>query len=574
MTTLKELYDYLESWNGEGHIESMFPYTEFIPIDLPKVRLEMLTWWKIENIVKDEKFVIDKNEATTYLSERYIATNNLLLKYRYSYFAYLLSNNNLYAHRAVDALLDGLKEMLPDNKEEYPHRANYPLEVLMTLSKRVKYRKPDVRSFLWQIFESEYGYRTKLLCLRKAKHIEFFDANDAERLVLLCKDLFPLTKDGWREACCTIGLHYASKLQNRGMQYIKFFYELLGDIEMEQLKDPVSDKNNIAIPHMNDSHLEKAMAFYEKAGSTKKRNNVEKICRENKKKLIYPQFRVQQKTNEKVVEYFNLLKKELLEERLCLMLMNLSCPVRFMFPSYQLIKEYISKQVSTWEQLGFENQFKDINGNTKNADKEYDMRQKYGVWLMDIVENPMLDVIQTAIQTKKLTYAKLKRWMLKDTCFGIPIEYARANHVVSASWFSQVDYGLESLMKQYQRFIRGKTTDWRMPIDILAIRFEGIIRDIVADYGGKIIKVGKDNSTSMALLESLLKEPCLCEAFRIEDIEFFEYVFTNNGLNIRNNVAHSFYIPQDYGIFHATLVFLCILRLTLFSPKEKKGRNN
>lgn len=574
MTTLKELYDYLESWNGEGRIESVFPYTEFIPIDLPKARLELLTWLNIENIVKDENFVIDKDEATLYLHERYIATNNILLKYRYSYFAYLLSNNNLYARQVVDVLLDGLKEMLPENKEDYPRRADYVLEVMMTLSKKIKYRKPDVRILLWQIFESEYGFRTKLLCLRKAKHIEFFDSNDAKRLVLLCKELFPLTKNGWREACCTIGLHYASKLHNGGMQYIKFFYELLGNIEMEQLIDPASDKNNIAIPHMNDSHLEKAMSFYEKAGSTKKRNEAEKIYRDNKKKLIYPQFRFQQKTNEKIVEYFNLLKKELLEGRLRLMLMNLSCPVRFMFPSYQLIREYIPKQVSTLEQLGFENKFKDINGNTKNADKEFDMRQKYGVWLKDIVENPMLDVILTAIQTGKMTYAKLKRWMLKDTCFGIPIEYARTNHVVSASWFSQIDYGIESLMKQYQRFLQGKTTDWRIPIDILSIRFEGIIRDIVANYDGKIIKVGKDNSTSMALLESLLKEPCLCEVFRTEDIEFFEYVFTTRGINIRNNVAHSFYIPQDYGIFHATLVFLCFLRLTLFKPKEWKGSKN
>ena len=54
-----------------------------------------------------------------------------------------------------------------------------------------------------------------------------------------------------------------------------------------------------------------------------------------------------------------------------------------------------------------------------------------------------------------------------------------------------------------------------------------------------------------------------------KDIEFFEYVFTATSHNIRNDVAHAFYIPQDYGIIQATLVFLCILRLTMFSPKEE-----
>lgn len=63
---------------------------------------------------------------------------------------------------------------------------------------------------------------------------------------------------------------------------------------------------------------------------------------------------------------------------------------------------------------------------------------------------------------------------------------------------------------------------------------------------------------------------CLLQIFRKEDIEFFEYVFTAKGYNIRNYVAHAFYIPQDYGMIEATLVFLCILRLTMFRPKGEE----
>ena len=47
-------------------------------------------------------------------------------------------------------------------------------------------------------------------------------------------------------------------------------------------------------------------------------------------------------------------------------------------------------------------------------------------------------------------------------------------------------------------------------------------------------------------------------------------MFTAKGCNIRNNVAHAFYLPKDYGIIEATLVFLCILRLTMFKPKDEK----
>ena len=178
-----------------------------------------------------------------------------------------------------------------------------------------------------------------------------------------------------------------------------------------------------------------------------------------------------------------------------------------------------------------------------------------------------------AVKTKQLTYGKLKRWFLKETCFGLPVEYPRSNQVVIASWYSQLDYGIEALIKQYNRFLQGKPTDWRISVDLLSIRFEGILRDMVGNYGGHVTKVGRDNSLSQVLLDSLFREPCLREIFREEDMVFFEYVFTAKGHNIRNNVAHAFYIPQDYGMVQATLVFLCILRLTTFRPKMANNAN-
>ena len=72
------------------------------------------------------------------------------------------------------------------------------------------------------------------------------------------------------------------------------------------------------------------------------------------------------------------------------------------------------------------------------------------------------------------------------------------------------------------------------------------------------------------LVRCYQREPCLLQIFKKEDIEFFEYVFTAKGCNIRNNVAHAFYLPVDYGTTEATLVFLCILRLTMFKPKGEE----
>ena len=83
------------------------------------------------------------------------------------------------------------------------------------------------------------------------------------------------------------------------------------------------------------------------------------------------------------------------------------------------------------------------------------------------------------------------------------------------------------------------------------------------------MKLGRDGCTTEALLDDLLRDSALLKVFSKDDIVFFEYVFTTKGLNIRNKVAHAFYIPQDYDVIKATLVFLCIMRLTKYQPREK-----
>ena len=570
MATLAELYEFLEKKQDDKQIDSTFSYEAFSLEERPQAQLEIFSWWKIERLVEDENCLMDKSFAVAYFEERVKATNNQLLKYRYQYFIYLLTNDNRHAKQSIDALMAVIGTLLPENKEEYPHQAENALSILMSLTKRVKYKIPEATELIWGVLKSDYGYRTKIVCIRLAKEKVFFPSRDAEKIVCLCKDLLSLAKDNWRETCCELGLFYSSKLQGESKSYMNFFYEALGDMEMDMLIDPATAPDNIAIPWMNEGHLEKAITFYHKANLTEKRSRAEQVFRKNKKKMVMLHFKIEKKTDKKIVEYFGSLEKELLEGKLSWLLMNLSCPVRFLFPSYEQIRERMLDRKSTMEELGFGNKIVDINGNSRVAGADFNLHQKYGIWLMNILRNTVINVILTAVNTKQLTYGKLKKWFLKNTCFGIQLEYARSGQVVTATWFSQIDYGVEALIKQYNRFLQGKPTDWRLPVDILSIRFEGILRDMVGDYGGCVTKVGRDNSTSQALLDDLLREPCLLQIFRKEDVEFFEYVFTAKGYNIRNYVAHAFYIPKDYGMIEATLVFLCILRLTMFSPKEKE----
>ena len=46
----------------------------------------------------------------------------------------------------------------------------------------------------------------------------------------------------------------------------------------------------------------------------------------------------------------------------------------------------------------------------------------------------------------------------KHLFWGIQLEYTRSGQVVTTTWFSQIDYGAEAPIKQYNRFLQGKPT--------------------------------------------------------------------------------------------------------------------
>lgn len=567
MATLRELYEYLEEKRDQSHIDSEFPWQSFPEEEREESRFEILAWWRLERIVEDERCPIDKEKALAYFDKRLTATSNKFLEYRYSYFAYQLSKNRQYAEQSVDALISCLESLMPVEKEDYPSRADDAIEVLLTLSKKVKYHQKETESLVWRILDGDYGIRTKLVMLEDAQQEAFFPASDAGRVADKCKQILPSAPERWDEKCCEIGLHFAAKLQAKGKPYISYFNEALGDMQMAKLVDITSELNNIALPHLNDSHLEKAMQYYKVAGSTVKYLDAEHQYTFNKKNLRYLHFMSSKETNKSVVEYYHQLNDNLLNGKFSYLMWNLVIPVQYLFPSLKMIRERMPDGDFSQDQFGFSDRIKDINGNSQKAGEDFQTWKKYEVWVLNIVRKPILDLILTAVKDNKMTYAKIKAWMERATCFGIPIEYPRNNEIVTASWFCQIDYAVKALIQQYKRVLNNKPTDWRIPTEVFAIRFEGILRTIVSDLGGKTIKMDQSGNTSEAPLDNLLRESCLMQVFIEEDIEFFEYVLTSKGLNIRNNVAHAFYIPQDYGMTYATLAFLCVLRLAKFRPE-------
>ena len=61
--------------------------------------------------------------------------------------------------KSIDALMKVIDTLLPEDKEDYPHQAKDAIEILMSQTKRVKYKMPGATELIWNVLKSDYGGR-------------------------------------------------------------------------------------------------------------------------------------------------------------------------------------------------------------------------------------------------------------------------------------------------------------------------------------------------------------------------------------------------------------------------------
>ena len=65
----------------------------------------------------------------------------------------------------------------------------------------------------------------------------------------------------------------------------------------------------------------------------------------------------------------------------------------------------------------------------------------------------------------------------------------------------------------------------------------------------------------------LLENEKLTQIIPPRDITFFRYLFTGDGINLRNNIAHCFYKASDYSAGTIMLLIVAFLRLGNYKLK-------
>jgi len=162
-----------------------------------------------------------------------------------------------------------------------------------------------------------------------------------------------------------------------------------------------------------------------------------------------------------------------------------------------------------------------------------------------------------------ITFLKQKTWLgynlKKISPGGDELIYNWIDQISPSIYyyFDQMDVHLAD-HKHYPNLI--------MPIDSLSLKFEGLFRDLCevlgistffteTDIHNKVISKERD-------LNSLLRDQNLANLIDKDDLFFFKYIFVEkSAMNLRNDVAHSLMIAEEYTTNKFHLLLLCLLRL-------------
>lgn len=208
----------------------------------------------------------------------------------------------------------------------------------------------------------------------------------------------------------------------------------------------------------------------------------------------------------------------------------------------------------------------DINNNTNEKRNRNNLSENistyYSLFFIPIFEQ----TLYKSIINGHLNYQNFNDFF-KDTWIGQPTKFYNGNIEIEESWLTLLQPGLYNFFSLFEHQTihnKLKTDSYILSIDSLTLKFEGILRDFIRLSGGTTVKI-KNGISEEILLEEMIEHKIIKEIYEEAERELFKLVFTRMGLNIRNDIAHSFYKTSDYNFKKISLILLCVLRLSKYN---------
>jgi hypothetical protein len=230
-----------------------------------------------------------------------------------------------------------------------------------------------------------------------------------------------------------------------------------------------------------------------------------------------------------------------------------------MFPKADQLNNSITNSLMQVVSVTTFDQNKNISGRTGGGFNIYD------IYLKTISMQHLSMFFHKAHLSGKFSFSTITEFILKSTWYGDDAEHIKSNGTITHFQWAQLIFpALENFFSQTEidfSLNKFNRQAYILCIDSLALKFEGLLREFSRRIGAQAIEI-KDNSTQERItIDRLLDNQKFIDLVPPDDIALFKYLFTNQGENLRNNVAHCFFLPMNYSPEWMWLLITATLKL-------------
>lgn len=515
-----------------------------------------------------------------YIIKRLKDTKNIILLARYSHLLWLSPKKHEdYAKIAVENYIKIVKKinsrMLKGDTSRLPYHQVYHINNLFLLSKQIKYMLDEVLDIIIGLIKNYKQYNTTnfffeagLIQLINSNYKIFKEKVSAD-LIDIMWDIASTNKTNQAYHPALDILDVGKELQNK-MGIDKYNTQLESAIIYELLLE-LSDNKLEAFPYCQIA-LSIYIELKNEAKIKELNDKIDDLRKDTKlHKIETPidvekQFKYGQKVAESVVK--------LSSDDVIIYLAN----SEEILPNYPELEKAVKSQAKSSPLIHLAPKtVLDQSGNPIQyfyTDKEkffYHILENYEMALRYNYIYIIHPIIYLSVRENKLDASILLNYLNKNSWIGKTFIKKVMGNKVEFNWSSQIGGSLIEYFAQLKNNENNQNQyyDLVTSIDSLTLKIEGLIRDLCRFKGINTFFQRRDKRNNLIMREKdinwLLREKKVQKMFKSDDLLFFRFLLVEKrGYNLRHKVAHSLMHFNDYTIDKMHLLFICLLKISMY----------
>jgi len=522
------------------------------------------------NIPEMDRFTV---ETYKYLKKRLEETKNPILISRYAHILWdSPEKHGNYAEIAVNAYLILIRKYEKEIKENQDTKIWSDLirsiqcacNLGFKSRKKIEEIKSEVKSLIFE--NKDYGNISKHLILESIRMMlneKGFSKEDFRDINRICFELSTTLEEDPHGAIAflELGERIDHKLKEKTANWRGELGKKYEDLTKRTLKNPL----------VSSDYCLKSIDNYIKSGNTEKVKEMKSIYSGLKKDIRIKGERIEFDLSESIKCYQKFTEELISYESEQIL--------GYLITSNDLLppKEAVREFVESYSKQSFLSLFpKTIIDEGKNPIKHYNPdEQKY--YELKAYEHILYmhtaillkEIITKAFLSNKLNGKILLELLSSKSIYGknFPTNVYLEEELIY-NWISLIAPSIHEYFNKLNTYLLNPSYYPNLipNIDSLVLKFEGVFREICEFNNIDTINIRHQNEGHNIIakkdLNTLLFEKNIEKIIDEEDLIFFRYIFAEDyGLNLRNKIAHSEFIAQQYTVDVMNLILLAILRL-------------